>query len=79
MEILYGGAVLRKNGFWREVIPNTCPDCYTVEDFCKDHPKGTFVVRVNDHVLTVVDGDIYDSWDSSKEIPSYYWYKKEDE
>ena len=73
------GAVLRKNGFWREVIPNTCPDCYTVEDFCKDHPKGTFVVRVNDHVLTVVDGDIYDSWDSSKEIPSYYWYKKEDE
>ena len=71
------GAVLRQNGFRREAIPNTCPDCYTVEDFCRDHPNGTFVVRVDDHVLTVVDGDIYDTWDSSKEIPLYYWYKEE--
>ena len=33
------GAVLRQHGFYREAIPNTCPDCYTVEDFVKDFPR----------------------------------------
>ncbi len=73
------GAVLRQNGFYRESIPDTCPDCYTAEDFSNDHPKGIFVLGFGDHVATVVDGDIYDAWDSSKEIPQYVWYKKEEE
>lgn len=33
-------AYLRQQGFTRNVIPNTCPDCYTVADFCADHPRG---------------------------------------
>lgn len=73
------GSVLRQNGFYRKTIPNTCPDCYTAEDFCKDHPKGTYVLVFNGHVATVIDGDIYDSWDSSLEIPEYYWYRKNEE
>jgi hypothetical protein len=71
------GAVLRENGFYKKIIPNYCPDCYTVEDFCKDHPNGIFVLGFGGHVATVVDGKLYDSWDSSKEIPIYYWYRKE--
>ena len=71
------GSVLRQHGFYRESIPNTCPDCYTVRDFCKDNPKGTFVLGFGGHVATVVDGDLYDSWDSSDEIPVYVWYRKE--
>ena len=70
------GAVLRQNGFYREVIPNTCPDCYTVADFAKDHPEGTFVLGTGTHVVTVCSGDIYDAWDSSGEYPIYYWYEK---
>lgn len=69
------GAVLRQNGFQRSSIDNTCPDCYTAEDFCKDHPSGTFVLGFGNHVATVVDGDLYDSWDSSREIPQYFWHK----
>lgn len=69
------GSVLRQNGFYKEIIPNTCPDCYTAEDFCMDHPIGIFVLGFGNHTATVVDGDIYDSWDSSKSIPIYYWYK----
>lgn len=42
-------AVLRKNGFYRTAIPNTCPDCYTVRDFCSDHPKGIFVLSTGKH------------------------------
>lgn len=73
------GAVLRQNGFYREAVKNTCPDCYTAAEFCKDHPEGTFVLAFGGHVATVVDGNLYDSWDSSDEIPQYYWYKKEEQ
>lgn len=71
------GSVLRKNGFKREIIPNTCPDCYTVDDFCKDHPIGIYVLGFGNHVATIVDGDLYDSWDSSHMVPVYYWFKED--
>lgn len=69
------GAVLRQHGFYRKAIPNTCPDCYTAEDFSVDHPHGVYVLGFGGHVATVVDGDLYDSWDSSGKVPVYYWYK----
>ena len=69
------GAVLRQHGFQRKVIPNYCPDCYTAKDFCYDHPSGVYVLGFGGHVSTVMDGDIYDSWDSSDLIPQFYWYK----
>lgn len=72
------GAALRQNGFQRKAIENECPDCYTAEDFVKDHPEGIFVLGFGNHVATVVDGVLYDSWDSSNEIPQYYWYKPEE-
>ena len=71
------GATLRQNGFYRKTLPDTCPDCYTAEDFCKDHPQGTYVLGFGGHVATVVDGDLYDSWNSSNLIPTYYWYRKD--
>lgn len=67
------GAVLREHGFRREVIPNRCPDCYTATDFCREHPQGVYVLGFGGHVATVVDGDLYDSWDSGNEIPIYVW------
>jgi hypothetical protein len=69
------GAVLRQHGFNRSGIPNTCPDCYTAEEFARDHPKGVYVLGFGNHVATVKDGKIWDSWDSSQEIPQYYWQK----
>ena len=71
------GAVLRQEGFYRSAIPNTCPDCYTAEDFAVEHPRGVYVLGFGNHVATVRDGYIYDSWDSTKEIPQYYWHRKE--
>ena len=71
------GSVLRENGFYRKSIPNSCPECYTMNDFCNDNPKGVFVLGTGNHVATVIDGDLYDSWDSSNEIPVYVWYRKE--
>lgn len=71
------GAVLRQNGFYRKSIPNTCPECYTAEDFCIDNPVGTFVLGFGGHVATVVNGDLFDSWNSLREIPVYVWYRKD--
>lgn len=71
------GAVLRQNGFYRASIPNSCPDCYTAEDFAYDHPKGIYVLGFGGHVATIVNGILYDSWDSSQLIPQYVWYRKD--
>jgi hypothetical protein len=72
------GAVLRENGFSAKAVPDKCPHCYTAEDFCKEWPKGTFVLGFGNHVATIVDGKLYDAWDSSKEIVLYAWYRKEE-
>ena len=69
------GSVLRQHGFMRSALPQTCPDCYTAEDFALDHPNGTYVLGFGNHVATLEDGRLYDSWDSTQEIPQYYWEK----
>lgn len=68
-------AVLRNMGYVRKQIPNTCPDCYTVTDFCNNNPIGRFIVATNSHVVAIIDGDHYDTWDSSLETVVYYWQK----
>lgn len=71
-------ALLRQHGFYRKALPDTCPACYTVEDFAEDHPHGgTYVLYCGGHVVTVQDGNWYDSWDSGKEIPQFVWYREE--
>ena len=67
------GEYLRGLGYLRHVVPDTCPSCYTVEDFCVEHPDGTYILALSGHVACVSDGDLYDSWDSRREVPIYYW------
>ena len=71
-------AYLRNKGFHRRTIPDDCPDCYTIENFCQDHPKGTFVIGTGSHLTTVIDSVLWDSWDSRNETPVYYFEKMED-
>ena len=60
----------------RYTIPNTCPDCYTVEQFCVDNDRGLFLLATGSHVVAVKDGLYFDAWDSGNEIPIYYWRKE---
>lgn len=73
------GAYLRGKGFSRRLLPDECAECYTVKDFCEDYTEGSYILAISGHVVAVVDGHYYDSWDSGNEIPIYYWYKKEEE
>lgn len=70
------GEYLKLNGFKRSIIPDTCPNCYTIKDFCLDHPRGRYVVATGSHVVAVVDGNYYDTWDSGDEVPIYFWWKR---
>lgn len=70
------GSVLRQNGFKRYAVSSDCPYCYTATDFCREHPSGVYVLGFGGHVATVENGDLFDSWDSSNEIPQFYWTKE---
>lgn len=75
-DIVWGKYLIEK-GFCRKLIPDDGFGDYTVEDFANEHPEGIFVLSMpGKHVVTVVDGSIYDTWDSRDEIPSFYFMKK---
>lgn len=69
------GSYLRRIGWKRYTLPNSCPDCYTVAQFAKDHPDGTYILAMATHVVCVQNGDWLDTWDSGDETPLYYWRK----
>lgn len=48
----------------------------TVSGFAKNHKSGTYVLRVAQHIVTVVDGIYYDTWDSGEKSLYGYWYKE---
>lgn len=71
------GPYLKAHGFTRRMLPDTCPDCYSVADFAAEHPKGTYILSMpGRHVVCVQDGCWCDSWDSGGECPVYYWSKE---
>ena len=67
---------LKRRGYRRYIIPDSCPNCYTVEEFCRDNPQGTFLLATGNHVVAVKDGDYFDAWDSGNETPIYFWRKE---
>lgn len=72
------GSYLRERGYTRAVIDDQCSDCMTVDEFCQQNPHGRYLLAISGHVVPVVDGCYYDTWDSGDEIPIYYWYKTEE-
>ena len=68
-------AYLKSKGFIREIVSNDCPECYTIEDFCNEHPKGVFVIGTGTHCVTIENGCVFDTWNSSGETPIYFYHK----
>lgn len=63
------GEYLRQRGFNRKTAePNIC-----VKMFCVEHDNGTYILGCDSHVLTVINGCYYDTWDSGEETVAYYW------
>ena len=67
---------LERKGYKRQLIPDTCPLCYTLRDFVKDHRHGVYIVGDGSHTVAVVDGFYIDTYDSGKMSVLYYFTKK---
>ena len=61
------GAVLERNGFALAGVPGRI----TAREFGERYPRGCYVLAFNRHVAPIIDGVLYDSWDSSNELPIY--------
>lgn len=66
---------LLENGYSVYDLPDTCPRCYTVKDFAKEHRKGNYVLGTGNHAVTVIDGYYIDNWDCGDEVPKYMFKK----
>ena len=67
------GRYLYYHGFEPFLLPEACPTCVTIREFCRLYPKGVYIIGTGNHAVAVVDGDYYDTWDSGSEIPSFFW------
>lgn len=70
------GSFLIDHGFARRELPSEHCGNYTVKNFCKDHPRGLYVIATGSHVVTAINGNYYDSWNSGDEIITYFFERE---
>lgn len=68
------GSYLEDNGFTKYFIKDY-PYCCSVKSFSEQHKDGIYILATGTHVVSCIDGDYYDSWDSGDEIVLYYFHK----
>ena len=68
---------LKAQGFTRHIVTAECLDRYTIQDFCNEYPQGIYVVGTGSHAICVIDGQIFDTWNSLDETPIYFYKKGE--
>lgn len=71
------GQYLTDLGYKRSIVQDSCPAC-TVRDFASRNPHGNYILGTGSHVVCVVDGNYYDTWDSGDERPIFVWEEMND-
>ena len=67
------GHYLMARGAKPFLLPKSCPECVTINEFCRRFPRGRYIIGTGSHAVAVINGDYCDSWDSGDEIPSFFW------
>lgn len=67
------GLYLYLLGFDPFILPEACPQCVTVKEFCRFLPNGRYIIGTGSHAVAVIDGDYYDTFDSGELTPSYFF------
>lgn len=67
------GRYLYALGFDPFLLPESCPQCVTVKEFCKYFPHGRYIIGTGSHAIAVIDGNYYDTFDSGGLTPSYFF------
>lgn len=52
----------------------TCYTGITLQEFVKEHPRGEYLVTMPNHITSVINGVIYDTFDPSNRIIKCVWY-----
>ena len=65
-------------GFKGHRLPDTCPWCYTIRDFCRDHRQGIYVVGDGSHAVAVIDGNYIDTADSGSLRVLLYFERRQE-
>lgn len=69
---------LKKNGFaYNKITVTKGSKRGTVAEFAEKNKQGTFVLKIANHLVTVVDGYYYDTWDCGNKSLYGYWNKVE--
>lgn len=66
---------LLSNGFIKYKVSKDCPDCITVREFSEMYPNGRYIVASNGHMVAVIDGHYYDTFDTGDYIANTIWMK----
>lgn len=53
-------------------VPKNC-DCMTVNDFAFLHPNGTYLLRMDGHITTLIDNCVYDIFDCRRHLITNAW------
>ena len=53
-------------------VPKNC-DGLTVGDFADLHPHGTYLIRIQGHLLAIKDNCVYDLWDNRNRFCDLAW------
>ena len=69
------GSYLEDRGYSCDSIRAYCKECVTVRDFADSHKEGIYILATGSHIVTVINGDYLDTWDSGDEIPMVVWRK----
>lgn len=46
---------------------------YTIEEFAKNNPLGTFIIRIEGHLTCLIDNTCYDLWDCRNKMIDLIW------
>lgn len=60
-------------GFIPFILPESCPECVTVQAFASIFRKGIYIIGTGFHAVAVINGDYYDTWDSGNVVPTFFW------
>ena len=67
-------AYLKDKGYnWQGLKAEKGKKRPTTKTFSKKNNKGVYVLRLSHHLVTVVDGNYYDTWDSGDKSVYGYW------
>jgi hypothetical protein len=53
-------------------VPKNC-DYMTVNDFAEIHPQGTYLLRMNGHITTLIDYTVFDLFDCREYFITNAW------